>query len=76
MTETDHGARARGTLVAWLGEWVWIAGVGPVGTFGLLLFPNGRLPSRRWRPVAWLAAAGLASRIGAVATARRVRRLT
>jgi hypothetical protein len=25
-------------------------------TFGLLLFPTGRLPSRRWRPVAWAAA--------------------
>lgn len=28
-------------------------------TFFLLLFPDGRLPSRRWRPVAWVAAAGV-----------------
>lgn len=27
-------------------------------TFGLLLFPDGQLPSRRWRPVAWLTALG------------------
>lgn len=26
-----------------------------------LLFPDGRLPSRRWRPVAWLAAATMAT---------------
>ena len=54
-------------LVAWVGEWIWLVGIGPVATFGLLLFPNGRLPSRRWRPVAWLAAAGLVVSVGAVA---------
>jgi hypothetical protein len=43
-------------LVAWVSTWVWMAGVGPVATFGLLLFPDGRLPSPRWRWVAWLAA--------------------
>jgi hypothetical protein len=28
--------------------------------FVLLLFPDGRLPSRRWRPVVWLVVAGIA----------------
>ena len=69
ITESQHGGTGvPHELAAWLGNWVWIAGVGPVGTFGLLLFPTGRLPSRRWRPVAWLAAAGLAGVIVGLAT--------
>jgi hypothetical protein len=28
--------------------------VGLLGTYVFLLFPDGRLPSRRWRPLAWL----------------------
>ena len=42
----------------WLG-WLWLAGLAFV-VFVLLLFPTGTLPSRRWRPVAWAAAAALA----------------
>jgi hypothetical protein len=44
-------------LVAWIATWVWMAGIGPVATFALLLFPDGRLPSPRWRWAGWLAAA-------------------
>ena len=35
----------------WLDGWPWVPGVALVPVVGLLLFPNGRLPSRRWRPV-------------------------
>lgn len=46
--------------------WVMVATVSasalgffPLLTFGLLLFPDGRLPSPRWRGIAWLAAVGI-----------------
>ena len=40
-----------------LGVWMWAPALGPVGTYLILLFPDGRLPSRRWRPLAWLSGA-------------------
>lgn len=39
----------------WLTSWLWIVGVGLGLVLLLLLFPDGRLPSRRWRPVVALA---------------------
>lgn len=52
------------TVAAWVSNWVWTVGVVPVMTFLLLLFPNGRLPSPRWRPVAIAATAGLVLMVG------------
>jgi hypothetical protein len=46
------------TLVAWLG-FLYLLGIG-LCVFVILLFPTGKLPSRRWRPVAWAAGAGMA----------------
>jgi two-component system NarL family sensor kinase len=42
--------------MAWLQAWVWIPGIGSVLTFLLLLFPNGRLLTHRWRWIAWVSA--------------------
>jgi hypothetical protein len=39
---------------AWLEQWLWLASIGVIPTFCLLLFPNGKLPSPRWRWVAWV----------------------
>ena len=46
------------SMANWLG-WLYLLGLG-LCVFVILLFPTGHLPSRRWRPVAWLAGVGLA----------------
>ena len=51
---TEPGALPGGDLMAWLGVWIWPPAIILVFVFLLLLFPDGRLPSRRWKPVAWL----------------------
>ncbi len=43
-------------FVTWLDNWTWLPAVGSAGTFLLLLFPDGRLLSPRWRVVAWASA--------------------
>jgi hypothetical protein len=45
------------TINALLYAWLWVPAVGLLGVYLLLLFPDGRLPSRRWRPLAWIAGA-------------------
>jgi hypothetical protein len=42
-------------IVAGINSFTWVSAVGLLGTYAFLLFPDGRLPSRRWRPLAWLA---------------------
>jgi len=59
----DGADSAAITAAAWVGTFVWMLGVGPAATFVLLLFPDGRLPSRRWRPVVWLSGAALTATV-------------
>ena len=47
-----------------LGEWLWVPTVGLLAIYLLLLFPDGQLPSRRWRPLAWVS--GVAIVLGSV----------
>ena len=47
-----------GEYAAWFSTWTGPAGLTLAGLFLMLLFPDGRLPSRRWRIVAWAALLG------------------
>ena len=54
---------SRGSLPAsvvswWLSSWVWVPATQLV-LFLFLLFPDGRLPSPRWRIVAWFMVGGI-----------------
>jgi MFS family permease len=57
-----YGVADRGSVpfpvgVAGINTWLWVPAVGLLGTYVFLLFPDGRLPSRRWRSLAWLSGA-------------------
>ena len=56
---SDYGAASPGSLpfvvgMATINNWLWVPAVGLLGTYAFLLFPDGKLPSRRWLPLAWL----------------------
>jgi signal transduction histidine kinase len=55
----EPGALPFGAFMSWVSVWAWPPGILLVFTFLLLLFPDGKLPSRRWRVVARLALADL-----------------
>jgi hypothetical protein len=65
---TDQGSLPGGVVAAWLASWVWILG-GSLMPFVFLFFPDGRLPSPRWRPLAWLVLVNTASAVAPYAFA-------
>lgn len=54
--------------VGWVELWLWIPFLALITVYVFLLFPTGRLPSRRWRVVAWLGGAFAAIATAGVAT--------
>jgi hypothetical protein len=56
---SGSGTQSLGETAAWFASWWWTFLVIVPTTFLLLLFPDGRLPSPRWRPVAWCAGLGI-----------------
>ena len=51
---TAPGTVPGGPMAMWLGAWVWIPGTALLLFAMPMLFPDGHLPSARWRPVAAL----------------------
>ena len=67
-----RGSLPAGRLFGWVSNWIWSIPVAMLA-FLFLLFPTGRLRSRRWRPAAWLVGGAFAlATVGAVR--RRLRR--
>ena len=60
------GSLPVGPIAVWLGDLMFQLGLGVSGTFLLLLFPTGHLPSPRWRLVGWMATVGIALMFAAV----------
>ena len=65
--ENKTGSKSLAETAAWFSSWGWILLVFPT-SFILLLFPDGRLPSPRWRPVAWCAGLGIVGFVVSYAT--------
>lgn len=49
-----------GLPAVWLSSWIWVLTAPLLGTLGVILFPDGRLPSPRWRAACALAIVMLA----------------
>jgi signal transduction histidine kinase len=61
--EAHPGWLPRPDLAAVVGSSLWAPPIGLMGIYLILLFPDGRLPSPRWRAVAWLGGIAIAGTI-------------
>ncbi|MEO7804341.1 MAG: sensor histidine kinase [Actinomycetota bacterium] len=51
---SSPGSLPGGRFMFWLSQWPFFVS-GGIAVFLFLLFPDGTLPSRRWRPIGWIA---------------------
>jgi hypothetical protein len=79
-TVVGHRDLPAGEYAGWLQLWIWVPFVALITVYLPLLFPDGRLPGPRWRPVSWaaagcgvIAATGLAITPGVVVNLRALR---
>ena len=56
---TVPGSLPAGEVASWLSNWVQLPALFGVPALLFLLFPDGHLPGRRWRPVLWLTVAAM-----------------
>jgi hypothetical protein len=54
----DEASSGAGQMAAWLSNWAWVFFFA-LAVSVLLLFPDGRLPSPRWKAAAWCGALGI-----------------
>jgi signal transduction histidine kinase len=62
-TYADPGSLPGMAWAWWLADFVWVFLLSLPTTFLLLLFPDGRVPSPRWRPVLWIVTFFVASAV-------------
>jgi hypothetical protein len=68
----DSGSLPAGRVFGWLSNWIWVIAVAALA-FLFLLFPTGRLRSRRWRSAAWFVGGAFAlATVGTLIAATRL----
>jgi hypothetical protein len=69
----EPGSLPGADWAAWLGSWLFAPSLFAVPPLLFLLFPDGRPPTRRWRPVVWLVVVGVvATTLGSALTPGRL----
>src|SRR3712207_4452693 len=53
----DQYAAENTVVIDALTQAIWVPPIGLLGIYLILLFPDGKLPSKRWRPLAWFSGA-------------------